>query len=326
LAYRYYNDAATPVIDVNSGRIALDYAQLFDSPNYGYSFSGSAELTIDGFVPSGWLGQSGLTYRYYPFSEALFFVFGGLEASVATGQVKPGLDARVGVGLGRFSDVTPLAKSILIDKELESLGAIPSRLSDDVLMALARAIGRAAEYDAIKTMVAEMESVIEGVTGVQLDARALLSIEEIVLESGNERRCGWAIQGGVGYELIDPFGGAQNFILAGSADAAFAAGPDDQFLFHASFSGPLEFMEENTVSGTVSYIYEMSETGTLSLNYAFQRVKPLALPANASHSVSLGLGFDVSGVNVGLQVALTREADDPGWSIDVSLSMVADLF
>ena len=325
LSYRYFNDAATPVIDVNSGRAALDYSQLYDSPNYGYSFAGSAELTVDDFLPSGWLAQSGLTYRYYPFAEALFFVFGGLEASVATGQPKPGLDARVGVGLGRFTDVTPLAKAILIDKELLALGAIPAALPDDVLMSMASTIGRAAEYDTVKALVADLEALIEGVSGGQLDARALLSIEEIVLETGNERQCGWAIQGGVGYELIDPYGGAQNFVLAGSADAAFATSPDDQFLLHASFSGPLEFMEENTITASVSYVYELSDTSTLTLDYAMQRVKPLGLPAQASHSIELGLGFNFGGGNVGLQVSLTRDPGDVGWSIDVSLSMVMEL-
>jgi len=44
-AYRYYNDAATPEIDVNSGRLGVDYDQLFDSPNYGFTLGGSVELT-----------------------------------------------------------------------------------------------------------------------------------------------------------------------------------------------------------------------------------------------------------------------------------------
>ena len=324
-AYRYYNDASTPLVDVNSGRIGIDYDQLFASASFGFSLVGSVELTLDEFVPSGWLGQGSATFRFYPFEEALLFGFGGLEASLATGQPRPGVDVRIGLGLGRFTDVTPLAKAVLIEEKLLSVDAIFDELDDDVLLGVGGVIGRLAEYETVKGMVADIESLIEAVARVELDARALLSIEEIILMEELQRKCGWAVQSGIGYELIDPFGGAQNFVLTASADAAFAASPDDQFLFHASFSGPFEFLEENTLSATLSYEYELSETSTLDVGYSFQRVQPLGLVANVSHAASLDIGFDVSGVDVGLQVSLTREAGDPGWSIDVSISAAVDL-
>ena len=88
--YRYHDDADTVGVDVNSGRFAVDYDQLFDSPNYGFSLGGAAELTLDAFLPTGWLGQGAATFRYYPIQEALLFGFGGLEASMATGQPRPG--------------------------------------------------------------------------------------------------------------------------------------------------------------------------------------------------------------------------------------------
>jgi len=324
-SYRYYNDAATPEIDVNSGRIAVDYDQLFASPNYGFTLVGSAELTLDEFVPRGWLGQGAATFRFYPFENALIFGFGGLEASLATSQPRPGIDVRVGLGLGRFSDVTPLAKAVLIEEDLLSEGAIVDELGDDVLMGIAGVIGRKAEYETIAELVAEIESLIEVVARVELDAHALLSIEEVVKASDPQRKCGWAVQAGVGYELIDPFGGAQNFVMTASADAAFATSPEDQFLFRASFSGPFEFLEENTLSATLSYEYVFTEESTLNVKYSFQRVKPLGLEANVTHSASLDIGFDVDDVEMGLQVALTKEPDDPGWSIDVSISAAIDL-
>ncbi|MGB2984108.1 MAG: hypothetical protein WBC63_09690, partial [Candidatus Bipolaricaulia bacterium] len=324
-AYRYFNDAGTPEIDVNSGRIGLDYDQLFDSPNYGFTLGGSVELTLDAFVPTGWLGQGGATFRFYPFKEALFFGYGGLEASLATGQPRPGVDVRIGLGLGRFSDVTPLAKAVLIEDELLATDAIFEVLAGDVLLGIAGVIGREAEYDTVKEMVADIESLIEAVARVELDARALLTIEEFILMSEPNRKCGWAIQGGIGYELIDPFGGDQNIVIVASADAAFATSPGDQFLLHASFSGPFDFMEENTLTATLSYEYELGEESKLYADYAFQRVKPLGLPANVSHAASMSVGFDINGIDIGLQVSLTREPGDPGWSIDVSISAAIDL-
>lgn len=324
-AYRYYNDAATPQVDVNSGRIGIDYDQLFASPSFGYSLGGSVELTLEAFVPSGWLGQGNATFRYYPFSDALLFAYGGLESSLATGQPKPGVDVRVGLGLGRFTDVTPLAKSRLIEEELLETEGIFDPLSDDVLLGMADVIGREAEYDTVKEMVADLENLIEAVARVELDARALLMVEEVLLATEPKRKCGWAVQGGIGYELIDPFGGAQNFIIVGSADAAFATAPEDQFLFHASFSGPVNFTEENTVSASLSYEYELSEDSTLVADYAFQRVQPLGLDPSVSHAASLSVGFDLQGIDMGLQISLTREAGDPGWSIDVSISAAVEL-
>jgi len=221
--------------------------------------------------------------------------------------------------------VTPLAKAVLIEDELFATDAIFDPLSDDVLLGIAGVIGRVTEYETVKGMVADIENLIEAVARVELDARALLSIEEIILAVEPQRKCGWAIQGGIGYELIDPFGGAQNFVIAASADAAFATSPDDQFLLHGSFSGPIDFMAENTLSLTLSYEYEMSEDSTLIIDYAFQRVQPLGLTANVSHAATMSLGFDINGVDIGVQVTLTKEPGDPGWSIDLSVSAVLDL-
>jgi len=324
-AYRYYNDAATPTVDVNSGRIGVDYDQLFGTPNFGFTLGGSVELTLGDFVPKGWLGQGNATFRYYPFSDALLFGYGGLEASLATGQPSPGADIRIGLGLGRFSDVTPLAKALLIEEALFRTGAIFDPMDDEALLSVASVIGRDDEYETVKGMVADIESLIEAVARVELDARALLSIEELILATEPKRKCGWAVQGGIGYELLDPFGGAQNFVIVASADAAFASNPDDQLLFHASFSGPVNFTEENTLSATLSYEYELSETSTLFADYAYQRVQPLGLDANVSHAASVSLGFDLRAVDIGLQVSLTREPGDPGWSIDVSISAAMDL-
>jgi hypothetical protein len=323
--YRYYDDANTVGVDVNSGRLAFDYDQLFDSPNYGFSLGGAAELTLDAFLPTGWLGQGAATFRYYPIEESLLFAFGGLEASMATGQPQLGLDVRVGFGIGRFTDVTPLAKAITIEEELLRLDAFADPLSDDVLLATAGAIGRRVEYESLKDLVADIEALIEGATGVELDARALLTIEEVILAVGDERRCGWAIQGGIGYELIDPYGGAQNVVVGGSADAAFAFGPSDQLTLHVSYSGPFDIMNENTLNATLSYEYALTDESTLIVDYVLQRVKPAGLTATASHSAGVAIGFDIAGIDILVQASFTRDTGDPGWSTDVSLTAAMDL-
>ena len=324
-SYRYYNDANTVGTDINSGRLGVGYDQLYDSPNYGFTIAGSAELALDAFIPSDWLGQGAATFRYYPFEKSLVFAFGGLQASMATGQLRPGVEVLFGAGLGRFSDVTPLAKAMNMSRQLLRMGAIANPLSDGVLMAIAGIIGREIEYDTIKALVGDIEPLIEADVAVELDARATLTIEEVVQMMGDDRRCGWALQLGIGYELVDPFGNPQNVVVAGSADAAFTFGPDDQMMFHASYSGPFDIMNENTLSASLSYEYALTEDSTLIADYALQRVKPLDLVANTSHAAGLAIGFDLGGADILLQISFTRKAADPGWSLDISVSAAMDL-
>ncbi|MFC2079414.1 hypothetical protein ACFLSZ_05505 [Candidatus Bipolaricaulota bacterium] len=323
--YRYYDDVNTVGTDINSGRLAVDYDQLYDSPNYGFTISGSAELALEAFAPTGWLGQGAATFRYYPLEESLLFAFGGLQSSMATGQLRPGVEVLFGGGVGRFSNVTPLAKAMNMSRALMNMGAIANPLSDSVLMAIAGIIGREIEYDTIKALVADIETLVEADAGLELDARATLTIEEVVQMLGDDRQCGWALQIGVGYELVDPFGNPQNIVVAGSADAAFGFGVDDQLMFHASLSGPFDIMNENTLTATASYEYALTEDSTLIANYALQRVTPAGLVANTSHSAGLAIGFDLGGADILLQVSLTRGAADPGWSFDITVAAAMDL-
>jgi hypothetical protein len=324
-AYRYYDDAATPFVDVNSGRLAVAYDQLFDSPNSGCTLVGAVEVALAGFVPAAWLGQGAFTYRVYPWSEGAFFLFGGLEAAASTGPPQPGLDARAGLGVGRFTDVTPLAKAKRIGAALVSLRAIPSGLSEDVVVAVARVIGRAGEYASSSELVADIEAIVEFDVGAQLDARALLTIEDLVLSTDGGRRCGWAVQAGAGYELLDPYGGAQSAVFASSGDAAFASSPSDQFLFHVSFSGPFDFLDENSLVGSASYVVDLDEGQAMTAGYTLSRIKPSGVPATTTHQASLGLVFSLSRGSLGLQASVSHRTGEPGWSIDVSMSAALQL-
>jgi hypothetical protein len=244
---------------------------------------------------------------------------------MATGQLRPGLDVLAGAGVGRFSDVTPLAKAMIISRQLVHMGAISKPLSDNALMSMASVIGRAIEYETVKALVADIELVIEEDAGATLDARALLTVEEVFLMAGIDRRCGWALQLGIGYELLDPFGNPQNVVVAGSADAAFAFGPDDQLMLRATYSGPFDLMNESTLVASLSYEYALTEDSTLNANYLLQRVKPAGLTANVNHAAGFSIGFRIGGADILLQLSLTRGAGDPGWSTDLSVSAAMDL-
>ena len=323
--YRYFDDPATEGVDVSSGRVSLGYNQLYDSSDIGFTLVGIGEVALTDFSVTGGLGQGAGTLRYYLIEDMPFFGFGGVAGSLAMGQPQPGLALSAGLGYGRFNDVTPLAKAFKIQQDLIALEAITDRLPDEVLMAIATEIGRQIEYAELKDLVAAIETLIEDASGATLNARALLSIEDEILATGDEKHCGWSVQGGIGYEIVDPFGGEQDILLTLSADAAFAPEPGSQLLFHASFFGPFNITEENTLTATASYDYALSEDTTVIANYNLQRVQPLAQDAVDSQSASLAIAFNLSGANVSLQLALTKGVGAVDWSKEITISATMDL-
>ncbi|MCK4356591.1 hypothetical protein KAW44_05885 [Candidatus Bipolaricaulota bacterium] len=323
--YRYFDDPATEGVDVSSGRVSLGYNQLYDSPDMGFTLVGTGEVALTGFSVTGGLGQGAGTLRYYLTEDMPFFGFGGVEGSVATGQPQPGLALSAGLGYGRFNDVTPLAKAFRIQTDLLTLEAITDRLPDEVLMAIATEIGRQIEYAELKDLVAAIETLIEDASGATLNARALLSIEDEILATGDEKYCGWSVQGGIGYEIIDPFEGEKDILLTLSADAAFAPEPGSQLLFHASFFGPFNITEENTLTMAASYDYALREDATVIAKYNLQRVQPLGQDAADSQSASLAIAFNLGGANVSLQLALTKGVGAIDWSKEITISATMNL-
>ncbi len=324
-SYRYFNDAATPAVDASGGRAALDFSRLYDSPDIGYTIAASGAILLEDFTPSSGLGSASGTFRYYLMDDAPLFGFGGLTATLASGQPKPGVNLAAGVGYGRFSDTTPMAKAFAIQDELIDAGTISEEMSGETLLAMAEIIGRRAEYETVKDCAAAVVAAIQAATGVTVEPRQVLMVEEVLVATGDERNCGWSVQGGMGYELIDPYGGARNLLVTASADAAFSPDRASQLLFHAGVSGPFDILEENTLLVNASYDRDLTEDDSLQAAYSLQRVQPLGLDASMTQSATLLVTFGVGTTNLGLQLALTNRSGTPGWSVDVSVSVAVDL-
>lgn len=326
--YRYFDNPATPGVDVNAGRATLTLSKLFDSPGFGYTVSGLGELGFANFGLSSLAAQGAATGRYYFVSGEPYFGFGGLNGSFATGQPQLGLTLSVGAGYGRFSDVTPLAKAFRIQAMLLARKQITQNLPDDTLLAVGKEIGRWAEYaagkdraTAAKDLAAAVVRLIEAAAKVKLDARAVLAVEDEILATGGERYCGWAVQAGLGYELVDPYGGPQDVVVTASADAAYAPTPDGQLLFRALAMGPFDIVNQHTLSVTLSYEQALSPTSSFQGSAALLRVKPLGADPKDSLTVNAQLAFAWGKANVGIGLGLSKAADAPGWSVDVSLSL-----
>lgn len=327
-SYRYFDDPATPDVDVNAGRVTLALNKLFDSPAFGYTLSGLGEVGLVNLGVAGIAAQGAGTARYYFVPGEPFFGFGGLNLGYATGQPQLGVTLSVGAGYGRFADVTPLAKAFRIQKLLLDRKVITRDLPDSVLLAVGEEIGRWEEYavgktpaDAAKDLAAAVVVLIQEGAGVSIDPRTVLAIEDEILATGAERYCGWAVQAGLGYELVDPYGGPQDVVVTVSADAAHAPAPGAQLLVRALAIGPLDLVNQHTLTVTLSYEQDLSPTSALQASAAFQRVKPLGLDPKDSLSLNAQLAFVVGKANLGIGLALGRAADTAGWSVDLSLSV-----
>ncbi len=317
-SYHYFDDWATPGVDTSGGRAGLDYNHLYDSPDFGFTLAGNAELLLANFVPTSVLGDGAGTFRYYFTQDMPAFAFGGVEGSVATGQPQPAVHISAGLGYGRFSDVTPLAKAFKIDAELLKAKAITRSLGDNALTGIATAIG--SYFATTEEQVADVVKQIQVASNVTLTPRQVLAVEDLVLATGDARYCGWAVQAGVGYQLLDPYNQPQGFLLTAAADAAFVPNPDGQLLFHAGLSGPLNILNQNTLTARASYDYAMSETNSLRATYTLLRVQPLGLPAGVSQTAALLLAFGVGRADMGLQVSLAKAANASAWALDISVS------
>ncbi|MDD5220443.1 MAG: hypothetical protein PHV11_07745 [Candidatus Bipolaricaulis sp.] len=324
-SYRYFNDAATPQVDASGGRAAIDFKQLYDSPDMGYTIAANGAILLEDLTPSSGLGSAAGTFRYYLMDDAPLFGFGGLAATIASGQPKPGVNLTAGVGYGRFSDTTPMAKAFTIQDELAAAGTLSGELSEETLLAMADVIGQLAEYETVQDCAAAVVETIQAATGVTVEPREVLTVEEILVATGDERNCGWSVQGGIGYELIDPYGGTRNFLVTASADAAFSPDRASQLLFHTSVTGPFNLLEENTFLVNASYDRELTEDDSLKAAYTLQRVQPLGLDASMTQSATLLVTFGVGTTDLGLQLALTNKSGTPGWSVDLSVSVAVDL-
>lgn len=322
--YRYFDDGLTEGVDVSAGRSRLDYSSLYDSANLGYSLSAVGELTLSQLRISGGTARSSGTLRYYFGEDEPFFAFAGLSLGLDPTRPSPSLDVTTGLGYGRFTDVTPLAKAMRIESTLLARGALPVSLPDKTLKTMAKEIGRRVEYPTIDDLVQVLVSAIQEAANVRLDARAVLAVEDQVLATGDERHCGWAVQGGLSYEVLDPREGPRDILLSLTGAGALPPTPESQILFELGLTGPVNIVEKHTATLSASYEYA---AGALDVNGALRlrREKEPGEAPEDTASVSVEVAFPVGGANVALQFAVVKPAAAPRASVDFSVSVLLRL-
>lgn len=319
--FRYLDDEFR---DDRGNVLALTLAGSFlrydDSPDFGFGMNASGSLTNTNGVWS-FLGAGSLNFRFYaPTTDV--FAFGRVNAQWA--GLTPTVAAILGVGYGRLRDVTPLAKAVRISDKLLEEKFLTRSIPDDTLMALAKEIGRREEYPTLDELVVNVVQLIEAsrATVGRLGADAVLYIRQILTAVGDTRLCGFSVNAGVGYKVLDP-AGARDFVLFGAAEYALPWSVDTQF--HLRLDGTsLPNFTSYTVQAVATLVYKFTANVTLNGNLTIVRALPAGGPPLDSQSLDATLSFAlVEGwaVNVTLGVRNITGYEEPRLELTVSAGL-----
>ena len=319
LTYHYFEDPATSGVDISTGRFSISGEWLVDSPSRGIGLAFGGDVTLYGLRLTSVVARLSSTFREYPFPELSYFVFGGVEGELNTRYTQPAVEARAGVGYGRFTDVTPLVRALRIEERLLQRGALLAALREGTLLRLAEEIGRRQMYPSLSDLASALVRILAREAGANLDPRSVLLIEEVLGEQGLERYCGWAAQFGLGYALSRPQPGSPlTFNL--SMRGAMAPDPRSQILFQADLSAPYQVFEEYTLILNVSYLHRLNETTSFSAQYSLRQIKPRGQLPAGTQNAAFQLAFKLGGATVTLQMGFAKLAEAREWTQDLRIS------
>jgi len=342
-SYNYHNDPyGFGEFDISAGHLKVGYSTLFDSPLFGYDYSVSGDTTISVLELSTYRidAQGSVKWFLEQDGEANAvrptFVFAGLSTGATSGAERLSISALLGVGTGRFTDVTPLAKAVRIDEILHTHGSLTAHLADVDLLSLARGIDNIDAYSSRAELLSVIEREILFSSGVVvdqgLDATDLAAIEAILDDDRLARYCGGDVRLGLEYELVDPAHGPNDLLATLSTKYAFTTTPSSQFLISAAVSGAYNIRQANRIEFTASYNYLASEMYSLAVSYDYLREQFLSFDGNigdptATHDITINLNITpTSNTLVTMSIRLCHEEHYTEWCGDVSLSIGLDFF
>ena len=328
-SYQYTNDPyGSKERDVNAGRFTVDYKRLFDTAEYGFDASLANQLDISLLGISTYSTIADGNYKRYLTADGDAFAFTGASARSSSSYSSLGMSVNLGLGLGRFTDVTPLALATRIDEDLVRRGRLTDHLRAADLQILAYEIGSRQTYASLADLLSVVQQIIESsgfVLPGGLDALDLSRISTLLEDEGFTRYCGWDAKAGVGYEILDPSGGANDILVTAAFNYAFTTAPNVQLLVNGSISGPPNLSVTNRIDLGTEYDYIISEFLNLKATYAFSRETWASIPTDVHH---IGLNVvltPLSTANVTLQVSLEHRPYYLEWSVDIRLGISIQL-
>jgi len=237
------------------------------------------------------------------------FWFG--QGAFATAESLPDddLSVTVGLGYGRVYNATPLAKVIRIVEELNEEGLLTGPIPDSVALETAEIIDREDEfksrfgdddyepefYAAIEAALAKSDALLDG----KLGALGSLSINEVLEDEPiSNRRHGWVVRLGAGFQASDLSGVADNDPkLLAQFEYAKPFGYKGQFINLFAFEPVFGDSTLTNFTNDMSYTYEVTDTidwiNTWSLTYSDGENDLDVNVETISHIISSRYSFDL---------------------------------
>lgn len=274
-AFQFYDDPKKDNLNNTfTGNVEANFTWLRDSALIGYRVDGSAQAE---FNPGKSFTKIQSTGGFKLFIAGDQFIVGAADLS-GTIDLAPEfttsmiVDVTGGMGLGRFRDVTPLAKAIRLQNTFLDEGVLQGPLTDDKLQEVAQILGF--HGLTLAERIERLGKAIE-VTGLpaggNLGPRALLEMEDLISAQGEARLCGWEFQasGGLNLNNLPPTDAHGTLVL--NWNYAIVPDPVTQWMASARLDTSLSLFSRYSVRASVSKVQRLSDNLRVRFTYDFSR-------------------------------------------------------
>lgn len=327
-----------------TGNLVVVYKKFYESLPFAYSIDlrGSASFRRDQ-AQDELVGDAAsdlvVRLKKYRRDEGNFFFFGDADLDLDEDFDRPGLDATVGFGWGRFINATALRKAVRIEDFLLDEGIISERLPKESMIELGHIIEKEAEYRELygdryqNYWYEDMQNEIQKSRKVlgSIGAIGVLRMQEVLeKERINERFYGWDVSAGVRLEVLTPFETVPrddpgfSLGLRYSRPISWSTQINTDFSIETPFNG--EFGRRYDVNWQTDFIYEISNKINLTLVHLLSLCKRENEPLQHDNIGSAGFSFFIENkINLNTSFVMRKDQTDP-WRITFTTGLSYRIF
>jgi len=230
------------------------------------------------------------------------------------------------VGIGRFRNVTSLAKADRILTRLLRSGLLQRPLTRRDSMHIAEEIAPRDSYDSFEEHVASVAKPVGQLAGSTLDSCAVLGMQEELKDDVYDRYCGATLQSGVGYELVEPYRGTEDVLFVLSGDVGRALSPNSQLGCHLSWSGASDDISgEGTSALELTYDARSQDARAVRAGCRIQQTANEQSGSVTSQRATVEYPLNIGQADSVLALAMSHESGSPRQSTDLSVSCMIEL-
>lgn len=238
--------------------------------------------------------------NYFKPNSKKGFWFG--SAGVKANDSFDDIDTRLslGLGYGRVTNVTPMARAIRLVSELRKRGAVSGTLSKDSYRAIADIVARQDQYQSKfgskakfyqQHWIGDVEKVLRsaGIAGKGLSAAGILGVRDVLIDEGMfTRKYGWKVRGGLSYVGSDFSGITNNPGVLLGAEYHKPLSNDKQFSNISEVTTTFDDNNAYSLNNDMSLTYELDDRidwiNKWNLNYNHSAIDKDDVTANTLSS------------------------------------------